>query len=229
MSNDKHHQLAVLADDRRAFALPKCYRQIGSFHGGKYDDPKDCPYVSPYTKGACNVDAEIFILLQDWASEKWLNGPFRQAVANLGRDSSLPTNKKLSKYLADHLSLQLPETYATNLFPFVKPGKMKAPIPFHLLVDSALRFAVPQIDIVKPRLVICLGLATFNALSEAFDQPVFDRIGDAIKSQFKLADGPQIWCQAHTGKLGQMTRNRIGPDITNQDWRRMADAYLQSR
>jgi restriction system protein len=141
----------------------------------------------------------------------------------------LPTNKTLSKLLAAHLGLQLEETFATNLFPYVKPGNMKTPIPHDLLFASARRFAIPQIEVVKPSLVICLGLDTFNALSDALEQRTFGRIANAIESRIKLPTGQQIWCQAHTGKLGQMTRNRKGPGTVDQDWRAMTEDYRQSR
>jgi hypothetical protein len=40
------------------------YSGIGDYHDGAYE----CERVSPYTKTAGNVDADVMVLLQDWAS-----------------------------------------------------------------------------------------------------------------------------------------------------------------
>jgi len=37
------------------------------------------------------------------------------------------------------------------------------------LIEAAKQFALPEIRIVNPKLVICLGLVTFNALRQASD------------------------------------------------------------
>lgn len=234
MSNEKRKLLEALAVEYRASTPSKGFKTIGSFPNGLLYQPPTCPYVSPYTRGACNLDAEVFILLQDWASEDWLQGPFNPTVARLGRDPTLATNRNLEAYLREHFKLQpqwpggldLEQTFATNLFPFVKPGKMKTAISREILLDAANRFAIPQINIIKPRLVICLGLATFNAVREAVvGRPFHKRISDAIDSPFKMDSGPLVWCQAHTGWQGQTNRNRDDKKQTSKDWRKMAETY----
>jgi restriction system protein len=47
------------------------YKTIGDYHGGI----DECALASPYTKTACNVNAEIRVLLQDWSSDDRLSGP----------------------------------------------------------------------------------------------------------------------------------------------------------
>jgi hypothetical protein len=54
----KVEALRGLAEKRRASRWPG-YLGIGDFHGGVYE----CDHVSPYTKGANNLDAELFLLL----------------------------------------------------------------------------------------------------------------------------------------------------------------------
>ena len=113
--------------------------------------------MSPYTKSARNHDAPIFVLLQDWSSEDRLNGPLDQDAIEHGHTPSLPTNRRLNQLLGRFFNVTLADTYATNLFPFIKPGSLSAPIPFKDLVRAAREYALPQISIVGPRLVICLG------------------------------------------------------------------------
>ncbi len=55
---------------------------------------------------------------------------------------------------------------------------------------------------------------TFNALREASALPRFQRLDAAISNPWQLND-TAIWCQAHTGTLGQ--RNR-GAERAAHDW-----------
>lgn len=80
-------------------------------------------YVSPYTKGAGNLDADYLFVLQDWASAEGLAA--RGVVADiqrLGRDPTIRTNQRFSALLADTLGLTFADVYISNAFVFVKPG-----------------------------------------------------------------------------------------------------------
>jgi hypothetical protein len=149
-------RLAKLRQDTRW----RRYRCIGDYHDGVYE----CDEVSPYAKSAGNINARIFVMLQDWASDAALRRPIDDEVVRLGHMPNLRTNRTLRILLKQVFALSLSDVYATNLFPFVKRGRMSAPIPMVDLVRAAQDFALPQIGIVKPELVICLGLATFNAI-----------------------------------------------------------------
>lgn len=215
---DKAAKLAALADNRRG-APWEGYRALADYHEGKYD----CHHVSPYTKSAGNVDAEVMVMLQDWSSDLRLSGPFDQEAAELGYTPGLPTNRHLSALLRENFQLPLSAVYATNLFPFIKRGALSAGIPAKDLVRAAREFAVPQIDIVRPRLVICLGLRTFNALRQVVCGGPLQTLAAAIEQPFAYGTA-SVWCQAHTGQLGRNNRNRGGVDRVSQDWARMRAA-----
>ena len=85
------------------------------------------------------------------------------------------------------------------------------------LVRAAQEFALPQIRIVRPKLVVCLGLKTFNAIRIACGHTPVQRMNEAITSPFTLEEY-RIWCQAHTGARGQNNRKR---ERVAEDWRRM--------
>jgi uracil-DNA glycosylase len=114
-------------------------------------------------------------------------------------------------------NLELKDVYATNLFPFIKRDKMDQPIPMKDLVRAANSFGLRQIEIVDPKLVICLGLDTFNALRIAREESPCKLVAQAIESPFTFGRAG-IWCQAHTGFWGQ--RNR-GEAQVKADWQRM--------
>ena len=138
-----------------------------------YLHPEDYGYdfrdlVSPYSRTAGNVNADVMLFLQDWSSHDRLEKRgFNPLVAQYGHTPSLKTNLRLKALLLQHLGLQLQETYGTNLFPFIKAGGASASIPKRDLVRAAEMFGVPQIEIVKPRIVLALGSSTADALRRA--------------------------------------------------------------
>ena len=138
------------------------HTNIGDYHNGEYD----CgDFVSPWTLSACNVDADVMIIAQDWTSHYRIGGPFDPTQARCGYISDLRTNKNI-KRLLNFFGFELKDTYATNAFVFVKPGKMNAVIPQKDFSYSVKTYAIPQIEIVKPRMAICLGGQTFNTIRQ---------------------------------------------------------------
>lgn len=213
---NKQHQLRELARKRKAARWPG-YHQLGEFH----DEAYECDHVSPYTKSAGNREAEVFILLQDWASAEGLMSFFDEESVRLGYSPSLPTNRKLIDLLDRFFGLTLADTYATNLFPFIKPGDMSASIPIGDLTRAGREFALPQISIIQPRLVVCLGLQTFRAMQRATGRNAAANLAEAISNPF-VFESATVWCQAHTGGMGQANRNRGGVDRVSADWAAMS-------
>lgn len=121
--------------------------------------------------------------------------------------------------------MSISDIYRTNLFPFIKRGGVSSRIPERDLIKAALEYALPQIEIVRPRLVICLGLVTFDALRRSVGLARVGRMNQAIDSPFTLGES-RVWCQAHTGAFGQMNRNRSGADRATQDWIKMKEDFI---
>ena len=213
---DKDARLNELALLRKNTRWPG-YKCIGDYHGGIYE----CDFVSPYTRSAGNVDAELMILLQDWSSDDVLSGPYLHARCTVGHDPCRVTNKRLKDLLQRHFGLGLKDAYATNVFPFVKLGAMSASIPMRDLVRAAREFALPQIEIVGPRLAVCLGKAAFDAVAVAAGHRRARLLAEAIASPFEIGN-TQVWCHAHTGQQGTNQRNRPRVDQVEEDWARMA-------
>ena len=214
-TRDKRAELLALARKRQATRWSG-YTCVGDYHDGV----DECDFVSLYSKTAGNVDARILVMLQDWSSDSSLSGPFDEDSATFGHTRNLPTNRNLIRLLKATFDVNLEDVYGTNLFPFIKPGSMSNSILRKDLVRAAHEFALPQIRIVGPRLVICLGLVTFNALRQTCALTRSSNLSSAIGSPFDL-DSVRTWCQAHTGVLGKNTRNRGGVDRVSQDWQNM--------
>ncbi|MEQ8694613.1 MAG: hypothetical protein RIC85_04740 [Gammaproteobacteria bacterium] len=216
---DAATELAQLRDHRAA-STPHGFRDVSDFHDGVYDSD----FLSPYTKSAHNTESDILIFLQDWISEDVLSGPLIPEAVTFGRIPTLPTNKNLDRLLAEHFDKDIADVYATNLFPYVKPGNMSAGIPFTMLKDAAETFALRHIEILKPKLIVALGLNCFNALAVALGNKPVKPLASAIGSPLDVGEG-KVWAQAHSGALGQNARNRDNKRQTDTDWREMANWY----
>lgn len=216
----KKEQLRLLAEKRKQNTWLG-YAGIGDYHNGAYE----CDFVSPYTKIAGNINADVMIILQDWASSKFCEKPINNEAIEYGRVSTIRTNITLDHLLKEHLGLDICRIYATNLFPFIKQGVMNSNIPQKDLIKAAKEFALPQVQIIQPKVVICLGLKTFNALQSACTIPTSKRMSDAIASSFQYEESV-IFCQAHTSTQGQNMRNRGGVYRVTADWKSL-NAYIK--
>ena len=113
-------------------------------------------WVSPYTKGA-NVCGGVALVLQDWASAEGLAGGPRPEVQLHGRMPTLLTNRRLEALLSRVLGLKLTGVYATNVYPFVKSGNMSASLRSSEVLRAARRFAIKELELAHPKLVLALG------------------------------------------------------------------------
>lgn len=215
---EKEQALLSLAHKRRATQWGQ-YSNLASISGGVFD----FDFVSPFTKTAGNVDSPILVMLQDWGSTDTFRGDANPDTVRLGYTPKVRTNVNLETRLLQHFGKSLHEVYATNLFPFIKRGGMSASIAWADLVTAAKEFALPQIEIVRPRLVIALGRYCYQALrSVAIGSAGPGRLAAAIADPFWYGDSC-IYCQAHTG-WGVAKRGR---EQTEKDWGAM-DAWYSS-
>ncbi len=141
-------------------------------------------------------------------------------------EDQVAADRNLIRLLHEHLGKALADVYATNLFPLIKPRGMSEPIGHEAMLWAAKEFGIQHIKILTPRLVIILGGATFDALSEVARHPIRRSMSVAIESPFEF-NGSYLWCQAHTGGLG--IRNRGGIKRVNSDWQKMAAWYRKPR
>jgi restriction system protein len=213
----KREALLQLARRRQADRPPPPHRRLAEFHGGYYE----CDYVSPWTISAANVAAEVMIIGQDWASSKTLEQEPDEDRQRLGQDRLSPTNTNLRDFLERFMGLKFSDTYATNAFPFIKYGAKNAGIPFKDLVRYAKTYTLPQIEIVSPRIAICLGKKTFDAVRSAAglgriegDEAVFPgphtRIGSA-----------EVYGAPHPSPQGMIRAG--GKDAAGRIWKMLAD------
>lgn len=163
-SEQKRAALLSLAKQRQKDSRDG-YLRLSEIHGGFYE----CDHVSPWSTSAQNVDAELMILGKDWASSETLRDRAPDVDRKeRGQGWDVPTNKNLRAYLSGHMNgLEFSQTYSTNVFPFIKIGKKNSSIPAADMLYAAKTYALPQIKIIAPLMVICLGSPGFLAVSRA--------------------------------------------------------------
>lgn len=181
----KEKELLKLAELRQNTKY-EGYKSIGDYENKYYE----CDYVSPYSKSAHNVDADVFVVLQDWSSDDNMRG-ICQETNRLGHTLSVGTNRKLKIYLEKYLDLKLEDTYATNLFPFIKMGAMSANIPIKDMRRAARDFTLPMIQIIRPKIVIALGRKVFEALRDCCEEKI-----EVVDGSFKYG-ATKIFHQPH--------------------------------
>lgn len=185
----------------RAAGYSKDYQKLGDFHQGMYDFDD---HVVPWSKTACNYDADLMLIAQDWASADFLIKPFDKAQATLGYAAYLPSNKNLFSLLSDILRINFENVYATDMFVFVKPGDMGTRIPLSDLRKCAVDYALPQIRIIKPKIVVCIGSRVYNALR--FVQRLsYCSIAESSKIEPFYIDNIPIFGVTHVGGRGAST------------------------
>ena len=185
---------------------------------------EDGGHLSPYTKSSENVESDIMFVLQDWASEKFIKQGLSKETLKLGHDPKIKTNINLKNLLRSHFGKELADIYTTNLFPFIKKGPMNSKIPHSFMRRAASDFLIPAIKVISPKLVVCFGLSVFNAVRQELGFGRVTNIEEAVTSHI-FFEGAIIFCQAHTGTLGQNYRNRGGVSRVNSDWRLMKHFY----
>ena len=198
----------------------KGYYNVGDFFDGAYDTNE---FVSPYSKKSSNVNSDVMVVAQDWSSFNKLNTlTINEELVTNGYSANLPTNVNLSKLLKHHFNLKFGDIYATNLFVFIKSGGMSAKIPIKDMVYSANKYTLREIEIVSPKLVICLGAAVFNVLSVILQgKPA--RVGESINAPI-VFQNTLIVGAYHTGGLG--TSAAGGFLKVNEHWSKISDIYF---
>jgi uracil-DNA glycosylase len=219
---DKTDALKQLALIRKADRLDG-HQCFGDFHGGSYDE---LDFVVPWTISAQNVDADVLIMGQDWNSADNLAGQFNEDQQRFGQQPKLASNRNLQRLLKEFLGLNFSDTYATDLFTFAKPGGMSGPIPRSDLIYCARKYAIPQVEIVKPKIVISLGVTTYNAIRWGLGHSGWFSLTQASSHTLKIGDA-DVLAVTHTGGRAFNQAQSLG--IVEDQWRRIADRLSRHR
>lgn len=165
------------------------------------------------------MSSNIMLVAQDWLSEDYLLSRSTDELVELrrhGQLSQLPTNRNIGFFLENALNLQFSDTYATNLYPFIKQGAISASIPTRDLNWSIENALLPQIDIVKPETVLILGIGIARLVQKHFKRTRSIEKPFSVGGWWKFGQSTYI-ALPHPG--GRATASFGGKDSVAQLWR----------
>jgi restriction system protein len=194
---------------------------IGDYHNGIYDEHD---YVSPWSISANNLDSDILVFLQDWTSQDKIAQKVDDNAKRFGFTPTLPSNKNLINLIQKYLGKKKEELYITNLFVFVKPGGISSAIPKRDMDYCVKNYAIPQIDIICPKLVICLGANTYNSLRTFLgEKPI--KLSEIIHEPAIRHGKSKIYGVSHTGARGVANAGGMAGIITQ--WEMLRKIYME--
>ncbi len=202
----KEAGIANIVAKRRSTSPPKGCYAVDHYYQGAYDQHD---FVVPWTIGACNYNAKLMIIGQDWCSDAALNKPkeAQRYLIEHGQDPDLNTNKRLAHYLKN-LGVPFKKCWATDAFVWIKSGNMSGGLSQRLITESARLFTLEEIKVIKPTVAVALGLKTFTALYQAEN--------NETRAFYRMADTQPFRCHKtiimpvyHTGWWSERTSDSV--------------------
>lgn len=164
-ASNKRQALRRLAEKRRNCRTPRGYEHIEAISPQNATDE----YVVPWTKSANNVDSCVMLVAQDWNSiDSLTQGADEIHQHTTGQSKKFKTNRVVRGFLREYLGMRFCDTYATDIIPYLKPGDASSIVSPSALVHCAEMFTIEEIQIVRPRIVICIGHLVNQTLLDAF-------------------------------------------------------------
>jgi hypothetical protein len=208
--------LASLAQVRRGYPLVPGFDHIEQFHNGVYATQD---FVVPWTKSACNLDASVMLVLQDWNSAGVLAAlPIDQHQVITGQSKGFPTNTRIRKLLRAYFNMSFCQTYATDVIPFAKHGNRRAPVPFSFMAQCASAFTLNEIAVVRPCIVLAIGIKVYQAIYMAHS----GNMPSAASQWFDIVHSngcvSRVYCLSHP-------QRHLKADERAVEWSRAAAYY----
>jgi len=132
----------------------------------------DSSEIGPWTRWQGNLNANLMVVAQDWGDVAAF-----QKQDGIDWDNS-ETNRVLRDLLAAiGFNIDLPSSstgrgllFFTNAILCLKRGGAQAAVKTQWFRNCGAQFLKPQIEIVKPRVVICLGQRAYDAVLRAYSR-----------------------------------------------------------
>ena len=99
----------------------------------------------------------------------------------------------------------------------------QAPIPPDDLKYSAIEYTLQEIDIVKPKMILCLGAYAFNTLRSLISSEKFNW-RDSLDYPIYYKHSA-VYAVSHTTQQAINSTNRGGVDRVNEMWKELAKRF----
>jgi len=159
-------------------------------------------------------------VLNDWCNINCVDENEILELERLGYGKNNDTNDKLDNLLDEHLNLSRKDVYITNAFPYLKPGALDKKISGPIMSWSIKEFLIPQIEIIKPKFVICLGYSGIfirKILFKCKEESILKCINSNNNMDKYVKTKSIIFCQYHPG----VRPVNATPEVVNKNWTKM--------
>jgi DNA polymerase len=194
---------------------------------GRYDADE----IGPWSRWQGNLDADLMLVGQDWGD----TGSFERQN---GLDSvTSATNRVLRELLASvGIDVGLPpgaegdrgRIFLTNAVLCLKEGGAQAAVQPEWFQNCGGRFLRPLIELVRPKVVVCLGQRAYDAVLGAYGmRPRTFREAVGAETADRLPTGSALVPVYHCGMRILNTHRPL--EAQKQDWQRVRRALEQPR
>src|SRR5438046_137572 len=158
MNRSKQAEYATLVAGRKTCHACSGLVNPSDYAAGRHDSPE----IGPWTRWQGNLDANLMIVGQDWGDTAYFD-------RNGGLDvSANRTNRTLCSLLRsigieiDQIDQRAKVTgrgqiFLTNAILCLKTVGMQGTVASQWFLNCGARFLRPQIEVVGPKVVVCLG------------------------------------------------------------------------
>jgi DNA polymerase len=184
----------------------------------------DCDEVGAWSLWQGNLNAQLLVVGQDWGDVDWF-------VRVKGFPTSTSkTNTTLVELLrAAGFNIRLANQthdrgllFFTNAVLCMKDGGAQAPVKPDWLRNCGSRFLRPTIELVRPKIVVCLGAKAYGAVMNAYQVQLraFSGAVDSGEPDL-LPSGIYVFPVYHCGAYVLNTHRKLPQQI--QDWKRIGN------
>ncbi len=214
----------ALVDARKACRVCTGVINGSSIENGVYD----CDEIGAWSQWQGNLNAQLVVVGQDWGDVDW----FLRAKGY--PTSTSKTNITLVELLrAAGLAINLANKttgrgllFFTNAILCMKDGGAQAPVKPSWLRNCGSRFLRPTIELVRPKVVVCLGAKAYGSVMVAYELTA-RRFREAVESGEPdvLPDQVYVFPVYHCGAYVLNTHRKLPAQI--QDWKRIGNFLVE--
>jgi DNA polymerase len=220
LMNSKERAYQELVKKRKKYKFPPGLINPANVKNGIFDKEIN---IGPWCKWQGNLNAKIMLIGQDWGTVKYYietkgshedesrtNISLIKLFKSIGIDIGTPSHP-------NHLA----PCFFTNAILGLKDEKaMASKIKDSWIKENAKEFLQPNIKIIKPKIIITLGINAYKALNHIYclKKDTLNQLID--KNPIKLENKSMLFAMYHCGGLGLANRKW---ELQKKDWKKIKD------
>lgn len=194
--------------------------------GGRFDSSQ----IGPWSGWLGDLEARIMVVGQDWGDQRAFE---KQAGLDSPRSA---TNRTLRELLAS-IGIDVPDigpavspgVFLTNsVLCFRRDGGCQGPVRRQWFQNCGTQFLRPQIELVNPQAVVCLGERAYGSVLQAYQLPPVRNWRAAVEGPgLALGGGPTAFAVYHCGQRIMNTHRKRESQF--EDWKRIGVALANAQ